>query len=114
MSFGPAEFGCQEGLDEVPSHSRPNGPATHAEDVHVIILDSLPGREMIVDQRSADAGILLAQTEYFTRCRKLPRHIDLPRRHSLTEGTQSPGSRRQGSGLRAERMTDHGPPRGVE
>jgi hypothetical protein len=58
MSFGLTEPSCQKGLDEIPSHRRPNGSATHAEDVHVIILDPLPGREMIVDQRSADCFAL--------------------------------------------------------
>ena len=86
MSFGPAEFGCQEGLDEVPSHSRPNGPATHAEDVHVIILDPLPGREMIVDQRSADAWNLVgADRRPDAAAADRDAAIDCTRCHSMAE-----------------------------
>jgi hypothetical protein len=49
MSVGLTELGGQEGLDEVPSHRRSNCPAAHTEDIHVVVLNSLPGREMIVD-----------------------------------------------------------------
>jgi hypothetical protein len=36
--------GCiKKGLYEIPSHGGPHGAATHAEDIHVIILDSLLG-----------------------------------------------------------------------
>src|SRR5258705_8022732 len=86
MSLGAAEFGCQEGLDEVPSHSRPNGPATHAEDVHVIILDPLPGREMIVDQRSADAWNLIgADRRPDAAAADRDAAIDLSRRYRLAD-----------------------------
>ena len=59
MSFGLTELGDQEGLDEVQSHRGSHCPATHADNVHVIVLDPLPGREMIVDQRGADASDLV-------------------------------------------------------
>src|SRR5580704_3273654 len=59
MSFGLAELRCQECLHEVPSHSRAYRPATHAEHIHVIVLDALPSREVVVDQRGADAGYLV-------------------------------------------------------
>src|ERR1700752_1663089 len=55
MSLRLAELGCQECLDEIPGDGRPHGPAAHAKDVHVIVLDPLLGREVIVDQRGADA-----------------------------------------------------------
>src|SRR5215470_11836286 len=59
MSVGLTELGSQEGLDEVPSHRRSYCSATHADNVHVIVLDPLAGREMIVDQRSTDARDLV-------------------------------------------------------
>ena len=63
MSLGLAELSCQERLDEVPGDRRSDGPAAHAEDVQVIVLDTLSGREMVVDQLSAVPGTLLAQTD---------------------------------------------------
>src|SRR6266436_4505124 len=86
MSFGLTELSSQKGLDEIPSHSRSYRSATHAEDVHMIVLDSLPGREMIVDQRGADAGNLVG-TDRRTYAAAANCHaaIDPPCRHSLTE-----------------------------
>src|SRR5882757_4985489 len=86
MSFGLTEPGSQKGLDEIPSHSRSHRSATHAEDVHVIVFDALPGREMIVDQRGADAGNLVGtdRRPYAAAANCHPA-IDLPRRHSPTE-----------------------------
>ena len=55
MSWGTAEFGGEKCLDHIPGHLRANGSSTHAEDVHVIILDPLLGREVIVNQTSANA-----------------------------------------------------------
>ena len=55
MSLGLAELGCQKRLDKVPGHGWSNGPAAHTKDVHVIVLDTLPRGEMVVDQRRADA-----------------------------------------------------------
>src|SRR5208282_6197620 len=54
-----AELGCKERLDQVPGHGRSHCPAAHTEDIHVIVLDTLSGREMVVDQRSADARHLI-------------------------------------------------------
>jgi hypothetical protein len=59
MSFGLTVLGGQKRLDEVPGHRRPDCPATHAENIHVIVLDPLPSREMIMDQRGTDAGDLV-------------------------------------------------------
>src|SRR5499426_3243141 len=42
-------------LDKVPCHGRPYGAAAHAEHVHMIIFDTLTGREMIVDEPGANA-----------------------------------------------------------
>ena len=62
MPLGATELGCQEGLHQVPGYCRSYGTATHADDVHMIVLDPLPGGEVVVNQAGADAGILLAQT----------------------------------------------------
>jgi hypothetical protein len=35
-----AVFGGQEGLNHVPGHRLPNGPTTHADDVHVIVFQA--------------------------------------------------------------------------
>src|SRR5262249_22395982 len=59
VPLGLAELGPKERLDEVPGHGRPHGPAAHAEDVHVIVLDSLSGRAVIVDQSGSDARDLV-------------------------------------------------------
>ena len=56
MALGLAELGGQERLHEVPGHRGADGAAAHAEDVHVIVLDALPRREMVVDETGADAG----------------------------------------------------------
>jgi len=52
-------LGGEEGLDEVPCHRRSHRPTTHADNVHVIVLDPLTGREVIMDQRGAHAGNLV-------------------------------------------------------
>jgi hypothetical protein len=59
MPLGLAEPGSQKCLDQVPGYGRSHGPAAHANDVHVIVLDALPSREMVVHQPSADARNLV-------------------------------------------------------
>src|SRR5215475_14752384 len=54
VSFGLTVLSRQERLYKVPSHSRPHGPAAHAKDVHVIVLDPLLGGEVIVNERGAN------------------------------------------------------------
>ena len=49
VSLGLAKLGLKERLDEVPSDSWSHGPATHTKNVHMIVLDTLPRREMVVD-----------------------------------------------------------------
>src|SRR5262245_45793285 len=46
-------------LDKIPCHCWAHGPASHAEYVHVIIFDTLSGREVIVHESSANAGHLV-------------------------------------------------------
>src|SRR5262245_43637000 len=60
VSLRPAELGREERLHEVPGHRRPLGPTAETQNVHVVVLDSLPGGKVVVDQRRADAGNLVA------------------------------------------------------
>src|SRR5215510_5923296 len=86
MSFGLAELGGQEGLDEIPSHRRSHCPATHAEYVNVIVLDPLPSRKMIVDQRGANARNLVGtHRRSHAAATYGDAAFDLPRRHSPAE-----------------------------
>jgi hypothetical protein len=42
--------GCrQECLERIPGQLRSNRPASHADDIHVIIFDALAGGEMVTD-----------------------------------------------------------------
>jgi hypothetical protein len=59
MALSPAELTRQESLNQVPSHGWPNGPATHTNHIHVVILNPLPGREMVVDEAGAHPGDLV-------------------------------------------------------
>jgi hypothetical protein len=36
------ELGCQKRIHEIFGHSRSDGPAAHAEDIHVVVLHPLP------------------------------------------------------------------------
>jgi len=86
MPLGLTELGGQEGLDQVPSHCRSHCPPAHADNVHVIVLDPLAGREMIVDQRGANARNLVG-THGCTHAAAANGHVTLhlARRHSLAE-----------------------------
>src|SRR5262245_54807469 len=54
VTLGVTELGGDERLDEIPGHRRTHRPPAHAEDVHVVILDSLAGRKVVVNQAGAD------------------------------------------------------------
>ena len=86
MSFGLAELCLQEGLHEVPCHSRAHCPATHADNIHVIVLHPLTGGEMIVDKCGADAGNLVC-TDRCPNAAAADGHaaLDLPCRNSPGE-----------------------------
>jgi hypothetical protein len=47
-------------LNQVPGDGWADRPAAHAQDVHVIVFNPLPGREVIVDQRGADTWNLVS------------------------------------------------------
>jgi hypothetical protein len=59
MTLRLTELGSQEGLDKVPSEHRACDSATQTDDVHVIILHPLPGREVVRDQACADSRNLV-------------------------------------------------------
>src|SRR6185436_122353 len=59
MALGLGEFRRQKGLGEIPSCRWPDGPATHADDVHVVVLDALPRRKMVANQAGADSRNLV-------------------------------------------------------
>src|ERR1035438_7196697 len=44
-----AEVSCQKSFEKVPGHHGPHDPATETNNVHVIVLDPLPSREVIID-----------------------------------------------------------------
>src|SRR5215468_11507217 len=54
VSFRLTELSSEKRLHQIPSDCRSHRPAAHAQDVHVIVLDSLLGGEVIVDERRAD------------------------------------------------------------
>jgi hypothetical protein len=54
-----AELGVQERLYKVPGGGRTCRAAAEADDVDVIILDSLPRGEVVVDQRSSHSRHLI-------------------------------------------------------
>src|SRR5262249_23388064 len=59
VAFGLTELGGQERLDKIPGGLRPDDATAHTNDIHMIILDSLTGREVIEDQTGADARNLV-------------------------------------------------------
>jgi len=59
MAFSSAELAGEKRLNQVPGYGWPNGPATHTNDIHVVILHTLLRREMIVNEPGADAGDLV-------------------------------------------------------
>ncbi|TPW00488.1 MAG: hypothetical protein USCAAHI_00061 [Beijerinckiaceae bacterium] len=58
VPFGLTELIRQERLDEVPGHGGSDRP-NDTDDVHVIVLHSLPGREVVVNQPGANARHLV-------------------------------------------------------
>jgi hypothetical protein len=54
-----AELTGEKRLNKIPSYRRSNGPATHTDHVHVVILHALSSREMIVNEPGADADDLV-------------------------------------------------------
>src|SRR6266852_742079 len=59
MALGLAEFRRQIRLDELPGHLWSDRPATHADDVHVIVLHALARREMVANQAGVSSRNLV-------------------------------------------------------
>jgi hypothetical protein len=49
MSLRLTKLGCQKCLNEIPGDCWSDSPAAHTKNVHVIVLDALPCRKMIVN-----------------------------------------------------------------
>ena len=49
VAFSLAEVSCQKSFDKIPGQHGPHDPATETNNVHVIVLDPLPSREVIID-----------------------------------------------------------------
>jgi hypothetical protein len=59
VSISSAELASEKRLNKIPGDGRSNRPATHTNDIHIVILDSLLSREMIVNECGADADNLV-------------------------------------------------------
>ena len=59
MTLLPAELRRQKSIDEFDSYSQTNGPASHAEDIHVVMFDTLMGRVMLDNQSRTNAWYLV-------------------------------------------------------
>src|SRR5215831_15239883 len=55
MAFSLAVLCRKVRLDKIPGYFRSYRPSTHAQNVHMIVLDPLPGREVIMDQPSTNS-----------------------------------------------------------
>src|ERR1700740_866984 len=54
-----AEFSCKKVCDMAPAKHGSYGPPTETNIVHVVVLDSLPSREVIIDQGGANSRDLI-------------------------------------------------------
>src|SRR5208282_3532943 len=55
MPLGLTALGRKKRLDKVPSDGRSHRPSAHTDDVHVVVLDTLFSREMVMHQSRASA-----------------------------------------------------------
>lgn len=55
VAGGIAELAGEKGLNQIPSNGRAGGAAADADKIHVVVLDTLLGGEVIVDEAGADA-----------------------------------------------------------
>jgi hypothetical protein len=59
VTLGMAELGSEESLHKVPRDGGADSPTTHANDIHIVVFDSLHGSEVIVNDRCANAWNLV-------------------------------------------------------
>src|SRR5882724_2972853 len=69
------ESGCDECLDVIPGGVGSRDPASQADDVHVVVLDALSGRVVVVDQAGADSADLIGDDR---RTYSAPTNSDAP------------------------------------
>jgi hypothetical protein len=49
MSLRFTKLGGEKSLDQIPGYGWSHSPAAHAKNIHVIVLDTLPRRKMVVN-----------------------------------------------------------------
>src|SRR5215831_8708749 len=59
MSGRVAEFRGQERLNKIPRYGSPDGAATDADDVHVVVFDPLSRGKVVMNQSGTDARNLV-------------------------------------------------------
>jgi hypothetical protein len=59
VPFSPTELVREKRLNQVPGHGWSHGPAAHTDDIHVVVLHSLAGGEVVVNQPGADTRDLV-------------------------------------------------------
>ena len=92
MPLGLTELGGEKGLDEIPGDGGSDRPSAHAQDVEVIVLDALLRREVVVDERRADARDLVG-ADRRADAAAADRHaaLDPSGNHGLARGTTKSG-----------------------
>ena len=55
MARGLAKLGLEKGLDQFPHHFRAFNPSAHANHIEIVILNSLPGGKIILNQAGANS-----------------------------------------------------------
>src|SRR5262245_17240752 len=87
VPVGAAERGSEEALRAVPSDRNTRGATSEAEDVHVVILDALACREIVVTKRRTCADHLVRSngSTYATSTDENA-SPDLSRRHGTGQG----------------------------
>ena len=86
MAFALTKLSGKKGLNEIPGHRRSHGPSAHAKDVHVVVLDALPGREMVVNQSGANTlNLVGADRSVNATAADRDATIHFPSNHGLTE-----------------------------
>src|SRR5437870_1058642 len=86
MAWGLAELGLQKRYDEIPRDGRSRRTPAHTYKVHVVVFDTLPGREVVMHQPGAN-GWYLVCADRRADAAAADRHpaLDRPRRHSASE-----------------------------
>src|SRR5215831_7310023 len=86
MAWSLAELGLQKRYDEIPRDGRSHRTPAHTDNIHVVVFDALPGREVVMHQPGAN-GWYLVCADRRADAAAADRHpaLDRPRRHSASE-----------------------------